>query len=183
MIYNTKELLEKHKYQNAINDLVKKGVYFKISHGFYSDIDIPSNLPEVLCLLYPKSVVTHYSAFYHYGFSDYVPDKYYIAFPHNSKPINNKMVKQFFVSNSIVDIGVKRIKTNYGFINIYDEERMLIELIRNKRLFSYPYYKEIVQKYRILVLQEAIDFYKIMKYCKHFKNGNSIMKKIQEEIL
>ncbi len=33
-------------------------------------------------------------------------------------------------------------------INIYDKERMLIELIRNKNQMAFDYYKEIISNYR-----------------------------------
>ena len=46
------------------------------------------------------------------------------------------------------DIGDSFIYYNDIKIRIYDKERMLIELVRNKNKISYDMYKEIINNYR-----------------------------------
>ena len=41
-------------------------------------------------------------------------------------------------------------------VNIYDKERMLIELVRNKKNIPYDMYKEIVNNYRKII--ESLNF-------------------------
>lgn len=46
-------------------------------------------------------------------------------------------------------------------INIYDEERMLVELIRRKNTIPFDYYKEIISNYRKKI--DKIDIYNLNK--------------------
>ena len=58
-------------------------------------------------------------------------------------------------------------KTNIEFegvnINIYDRERMLIELIKNKNNTPYDYYKEIIDNYR--KIKNELDVYQVTRIC------------------
>ena len=49
------------------------------------------------------------------------------------------IVNQGYMQNSLIKIGVKKVKTDFGYIKIFDLERMLIELFRLKTKFSYEY--------------------------------------------
>lgn len=62
-------------------------------------------------------------------------------------------------------------------MTIYDRERMLIELFRFKKRWSYDFYKEVLNSYR--AMSEKIDFYKVSSYLK--KMGCS--KRLSEEII
>ena len=62
-------------------------------------------------------------------------------------------------------------------INIYDKERMLIDLARNKNKIWYDLYKEIISNYRKLV--NSSDTQKIEEY---FINGEKIFEIIQDEV-
>ena len=50
-----------------------------------------------------------------------------------------------------------KTKMNYDGVDIviYDKERLLVELIRNKRKFSFDFYKEIIASYRKIVHETA----------------------------
>ena len=54
------------------------------------------------------------------------------------------------------DIGDTFIKHNNIKIRVYDNERMLIELVRNKKNIPYDMYKEIVNNYRKII--ESLNF-------------------------
>ena len=66
-------------------------------------------------------------------------------------------------------------------IKIYNQERMLIELIRNKSKIAFDFYKEIIGNYRKRV--NKIDFGKVSEYVEHFKMNQTIMNTIQMEVL
>lgn len=50
------------------------------------------------------------------------------------------------MTNHLFEIGKSQINYNNVQINIYNKERMLIELIRNKNTIPFDYYKEIICK-------------------------------------
>ena len=183
MIYTAQELKVKFGNYQKINRAIRDGEYIKLSHGLYSDNDPNISELEALFMRYHNAVLTLQSAFAFYGLCDYVPDKYYVATAQNAHVINNTKVKQIFVSNDIFALGKQTIKTKYGTINIYDRERLLIELFRLKTKIDYPLYKEVVNSYRKLMANHDLDNHKIVKYCSLFKNGASLRKQIYEKIV
>lgn len=67
------------------------------------------------------------------------------------KRIRNKRVKQKYENSSEFNLGVSKVIHNTIEIKIYNKERMLVELIRNKNNLPFDYYKEILSNYRKIV--------------------------------
>ena len=65
-------------------------------------------------------------------------------------------------------------------INIYDKERMLIELIRNKNQIAFDYYKEIISNYRKII--NDLDISKIEEYIERFPHEEHIYETLQREV-
>ena len=65
-------------------------------------------------------------------------------------------------------------------INVYNKERMLIELIRNRNLMQFDYYKEIISNYRECV--DEIDMSMLADYLKKFTNEKNIFEVMQREV-
>lgn len=183
MIYTSSRLTKKLGSFNKIKPALKKGKYFKISHGLYSDESPYLCELENLFVRYPNAILTLQSAFAFYDLSDYVPEKYVIATYQRAHKIQNEKVEQIYMTDKLLNIGKTIVKTEYGTINIYDKERLLIELFRLKNKIPYPYFKEVVNSYRDLFKKELIDSNKLVKYCSFFRNGKSIRQQIQEVIL
>lgn len=183
MIYTCAELVNKLGSFSKISTAIKRGEYFKISHGLYSDESPFISELENIFARYPNSILTLQSAFAFYNMSDYVPNKYVVATSQGAHKIQNSKVEQVYITDKILEIGKETVQTKYGVINIYNKERLLIELFRFKNKLSYSYFREIVNSYRQLFKEEQIDISKLVKYCSLFKNGQSIRNQIQEVIL
>ena len=183
MIYTCSDLINILGNFAKIKSAVKRGDYFKIAHGLYSDKSPYTCELENLFARYPNAILTLQSAFAYYDLSDYVPNCYVLATAQGAHKIQDSKAKQIYITDEFLNIGKTSIKTKYGYINIYDKERLLIELFRLKSKMSYSYFKEIVNSYRTLVKEEKIDNNKLVKYCSLFKNGSNIRKQIQEVIL
>ena len=183
MLYSYAQLIDKLGSFQKLKEAIKKGKYCKVAHGIYSDNG--PYLCECECIFarFPNSVLTLQSAFYFYDLSDYVPDKYVIATSQKAHKINNKKVVQIYMTDDLLNIGKTTVKTQYGFLNIYDKERMLIELFRLKSKLGYDYFREIVNSYRKLVKCNEINTKNLVEYAKEFKNGYSILKQIQDVVL
>ena len=124
--------------------------------GFYSFDSRCSEL-EFIAKKYDNAVFNFDSAFYYYGLTDNIPDKYYLSTKKKARKIKDVKIK------------------------IYDKERMLIELVRNKNNMSYDMYKEIINNYRSIV--DELNFLKLQDYLSNFKNKDKYLKIIQEEVL
>lgn len=62
---------------------------------------------------------------------------------------------------------------------IYDQERMLIELIRNRKNLPFDYYKEIIINYRHRT--DSLDIEKLQEYISMFPWQNHIFETVQLE--
>lgn len=182
MVYTWNELVLKEGGTNQATACVNKRKYAKVAHGIYVDDGVFISELEQLFARYPRATLTMQSAFDYYELSDFVPDKYYLVTPYNAHTIKNDKVSQSYMDENTMSVGREKIETKYGFIYIFDKERMLIELFRLKRKLPPSYFLEIVSSYRVLKSMGVLSFRKISEYTKKIKNGNNILKDIQEMI-
>ena len=179
MIYNYKEIIEIYKNDYNLKKALNKNEIFKLDKGIYSNKKIVNPL-VIYSKKYPNSVITMDSAYYYYNLTDVIPSKVYLATDRNTDKINNEKIVQTFMSKNILYQGRVNLQTNDGVINIYDRERLLIELIRKKNQIPFDYYKEIISNYRAIV--DELDMYKIEEYLALFKNDMSLSNILQMEV-
>ena len=180
MLLYYKELLKKGLNRYQIERKTKNKELFKVSKGIYSDEEYPSDL-AIIMKKYPKSILTLNSAFFYYDLTDKIPEYYYLATEKKAHTINERTVKQIFTTKKFWNIGLTHIKIEDTEVNIYDKERLLIELIRYKTKLSYELYKEVLNNYR--KKKDKINFVKVYKYAKYFNNSSYIIKTIETEVM
>ena len=142
-----KNLIEQYKSDYEIKKLIKEGILIKVEKGIYSDTNNVNYL-EILTKKYPNAVFTMDSAFYYHNLTDVIPDKEHLALRRDSTKIKDDRIKIRYYQDNLFDIGKSILKVNNIDIQIYDKERMLIELIRNRNSLGFDYYKEIINNYR-----------------------------------
>ena len=174
MIYLYTDLTKKGLSDYQIKKLVKEEKLIMFKKGAYSTTKDYDYL-EYIAKKHPNAVVTLNTACKCYGLikSDKLP--YYIATKQKDRKINDDNVKQIFMSDNLYKIGVSKI-TYQGFnILIYDLERLLIEVVRNKVNISYDDYHEIINSYQ--KINKLLNKNKLNSYISCFKD-----KKISERI-
>lgn len=182
MIYTWNDIVKREGSTPLAHKSINAKKYKKVSHGIYTDDGGYISELEQLFVRYPRATLTMQSAFEYYNLSDYIPDKYYLATPYNAHRINASKVVQSYINEETMEIGRIKLKTEYGYIYIFDEERMLIELFRLKSKLNLNYFLEVVSSYRILKTMEAISIRKVSEYCKKLPHGERILREIQEMI-
>ena len=120
------------------------------------------------------------SAYYFYDLTDVIPRKNYIAIEIHQKVKNENGIEVTYMSDKLHKLGVTTLETHGATINIYDKEKLLIELVRNKKNFSYDYYKEIINNYREIAYD--LDIPKMEEYLTHYKNKNNLLEIIKDEV-
>ena len=178
MLYFHKELKEKLKSDYQIQKAVDEKKFFKVDEGLYSD-KVYANYIEIIAKKYPDFVVYGDSAYYYHNLTDFIPSKIVLATKKNNK-IRSKHVKQVRLTDELFGIGITKIEINGISINIYDKERMLIELARSKNQMGYDMYKEIITNYRKIV--DDLDMGKIEKYLSYFPYEDKLFEIIQDEV-
>ena len=180
MIYSAKELFKNGETQYSIRNKISKGDLFCLEHGLYSSDPEPFIDEEYICKKYPQTILTGLSAFYIYGLTDVIPNKFHLVSEQHSFPIRRNDVAQSYQDSSFFSVGKKKMRYGESYIAIYDLERMLIELIRLREKYPPELYYEVINSFR--KIKDKLDFYKINKYLEKFKNGESLQKKIKEAI-
>ena len=179
MLYTYKECLEKFKSKYNINKLVSEGLLYKQEKGFYSDEKFIPAL-RIISLKYPKAVLTMNSAFYYHNLTDVIPDKYYLATKRGAPKIADNRVIQIFENSDQLLLGAEYFQQNNMKILMYNKERMLVELLRNKIKLPFDYYKEILGNYRKII--HDLDIPKIQDYTYALPKSRMITEALQMEV-
>lgn len=179
MIYTRKEVSKKYKSTYQLNKAIESGEIFKIQNGIYSDEEYVNPL-AVITKKYPNFIFTMDSAFYYWDLTDVVPDKFCLATKRTSIRFKEEDIRQFFVNDELFEMGKTTLNIENIEINIYDKERMLVELVRKKNQISFDYYKEIISNYRKIV--NSLDAFKISKYISCYKNEKTLYNRVQSEV-
>ena len=179
MLYTYKELIEKYGTQYNVSKLITNEKLYKVDDRIYSDKEQVSKL-AILAKRYPDTIVTMNSAYYYYSLTDDIPMHYYVVSKRNSTKIRDAQVIQTFEIEDTFEIGKQTMILRDANINIYSKERLLVELVRNKRKLPFDYYKEIVLNYRKMV--EELDVAQIEKCASVMYRGDYIMETIQMEV-
>ena len=179
MILSYNECLEKYKTDYRIKRAIAESELFKIEKGIYSE---QKYVPELAIIAekYPKAIMTMNSAFYYHSITDVIPDFYYLSTDKASAKITDKRVKQIFEVKQLLNIGMIEIERQGVMIQIYDKERMLIELIRSKNKLPYDYYKEMIGHYRNMTYE--LDIERIQEYAMMFPKSGLITGTLQAEV-
>jgi len=179
MLYTHKELENLHKSDYQIKKAVAEGKFFKIERGLYSDKSSVEQF-EIIGKKYPDAIFTMDSAFYFHGLTDVIPMHVFLSVKRDTAKIADRSIIQIFVLDKYHEIGKVQIPFEGTLINIYNKERMLIELIRNKKRLGFDYYKEIINSYRRII--HNLDIRCIEEYSGEFDIENYIFRIIQEEV-
>ncbi len=179
MILLYKELIKQYKSDYGIKKLIKTGKIFKIEKGIYSDNNNVNYL-EVLTKKYPNAIFTLDSAFYYHNLTDVIPEKECLALRRNSTKISDDRVKVIYYQDKFFEIGKSILRVNGIEIPIYDKERMLVELIRNRKTLGFDYYKEIIGNYR--EIKDSLNTKKIAEYISKFAIEDYLYDVIMKEV-
>ena len=179
MLFTFKELKKKYGSQYKVATAVKNGEIFKVEKGIYSN-EKHINGIELVTKKYPNAIFTMDSAFYYYDLTDVIPRQYHLAILEKRKKITKKSVKLYYVKEKHFELGRTTFKTHNTTVNIYDKEKMLVELVRNRNSVGFDYYKEIINNYRKIA--DELDTRVIEDYLEYYKNRDNIFETIMNEV-
>lgn len=84
------------------------------------------------------------------------------------------------MSDNLFELGEESLIFEGVLINIYNKEKMLIELIKNKSNVSFDYYKEIILSYRNIA--NELQNWKIEQYLENYSLEERILDIIKKEV-
>ena len=179
MLYSYADCKEQYKTDYEIRKALASGRLKKIRRGVYTDGNYESDL-AIISAAYPYAVFTMNSAFYYHGLTDTIPRAYYLMTDKNATKIKDKDVRQYFDNNNSLGLGQEIKNYNGTEIRIFNRERMLVELIRNKNKLPFDYYKEIIASYRKLTYE--LDIQAVEEYAMQLPKTRLVMDTLQLEV-
>ena len=100
------------------------------------------------------------------------------------KELKNKYNTDYNIKKAIEKREVYKLEkglySDKEYVNIYDKERLLVELIRKRNQISFDYYKELISSYR--ESSDKLDMYKIEKYLALYKNEVNLSNVLLREV-
>lgn len=179
MLYNHNEVKKIYNSDYQIKKAVEEGKLYKLEKGVYSDKKIINPL-VILSKKYPRAIATMDTAFYYYDLTDVIPQKIHFATPSNYRKINNDLIIQIYVSVDKLDQGKTIVDIQGEKVNMYNKERLLIELVKKKNQLPFDYYKEIISNYR--KISDELDMYKVEEYLSLYKNDVNLSDILIKEV-
>jgi len=179
MVYKYDEIIKRYGSDYKLKKAIENNEIFKIEKGLYSDIKYTSDL-EIITKKFPDAIFSMSSAFYFYNLTTVIPKKYQLAINKKRRKIEFENIELLYISESFFEVGKTMLETHNTKINIYDKERLLIELIRNKNKISYDLYKEVLNNFREII--DDLDLRRIEEYLKLFRYRKSIIEAIRKEV-
>ena len=179
MILTFSECIEKYGSKYKIKKLISEGKLYQLEKGIYSE---KKYVPEyqIISTKFPKAIFTLNSAFYYHQLTDVIPDKYYLATGRGGSKINDERVIQIFENSDALNFGAEMIAYGDALIYMYNKERMLVELLRNKNRLPFDYYKEILGNYRKII--NDLDIPLIQDMAMDLPKSRMIMDALQMEV-
>lgn len=179
MILTYKECIDKYGNDYQLKKAVAEGKIYRMETGVYSTKRYSAEL-EIIVNKYPDAILTGEYAFYCHDLTDVIPEKYYIATKAKAAKLKDSRIVQIYVRDDLLQLGVTEKEINGVIVKIYDKERMLIELLRNKNSMPYDLYKEIIYNYRKII--NELQIWRIQEYADIFPKSKMVKKALEEEV-
>jgi hypothetical protein len=178
--YTYREAVGRYGSRSAVMGKVSAGALYLLRRNLYSTKKHTDPLEQVM-KLYPRSVVTGFTAFYIHGLTDKVPGKIDLATQRNATRITDPEIRQHFVANDLLDVGVTVIDYDGTKVKTYDLEAMLFYLMHNDGKLPFDLYKEVVTSCRRRAGE--LDYQRLQRYSNILPGGRKNLERMITEVL
>ena len=154
----------------------------KLVRGVYNDST--DDLFDVYLKRYPSGVVTLLNALSFYSMCDeWINPPFYFIFQNGYRRIDDKRIRQFREEKSLMFLGcIKEEHNGYQF-NIFNKERLLIELWRKEKYIPKNIFKQAIFHYRELANSGELNVPLIREYLTSIPKSSIYEQRLSKEIL
>ena len=151
-IIRTRDVEEMGIYRGYLKDMVDSGSLVRESKGIYT---VTSDTPDEYSLIQSRSdrlIFSYGTALYLLGMSDCVPSIIDVTVPqgYNVSRIKKSYpsIRFHYVKPDVLFEGVKTVITPQGYrVKVYDEERCLCDLIKDKKKIDKQLFTQAIKEY------------------------------------
>lgn len=181
-VLNLKSLKEVNLSRQSIYNFIKRNNMEKVGPGIYISKETLEDESYILSLRCPKGVVSHDDALYYYGLVDREPMIHNITIysGYNPTTLTRAGYKVYTVKSELLDLGKETVINQFGHeIQMYDLERTVCDLVRNRSNFEIQDFNAALKSY---VKRNDKDLNRLMFYAKTFRL-EKIIKQYMEMLL
>lgn len=181
MILTYREALAKYGSRYQVRKAVSDGELFTTSRNLYmtDEGDMPDEL-SLISRLHPGCYVTGRAALYLHGLIDTPPESIELAAKRGGSKISQSGITPRYVQEDALLLGATEIEHEDSRIPIYDLERMLLELVKDRNKMPYDLYREAISAYRKRA--DELDIYKLQDYAKGIPRGEFYLETAMREV-
>ena len=156
---------------------LKQNNFEKIAPGLYARSDTWPDDLAIIKKRCPQAVISHDEALYYYGLVDREPAQptFTIYSGYNVSRLKANGYKTFYVKKELLDLGKITVKDFNGTeVNMYDLERTVCDLVRNRSSFEIQDFTSALKAYvkrkdkNLTKLFEYADAFKITKILRRY---------------
>ena len=133
-----------------LTDFVRKYSLVKIDKGFYAEESWIRDDYLVFQYKYPKFIFSYVSSLFLHGLTDRLPDYFEVTGPKNYRPFSPTPSVAIHTDShdESYRLGVTKVKTALGhFVDCYDMERTICDIIKNSRKIDAEIYGKALRLY------------------------------------
>ena len=165
----TKDVVKNNIPRIYLSRLLKENKIERVSRGIYAKKDTVIDDFVVLQSKSKNAIFSNMTALYLYGFSNRIPIKYDITVPVGYNGILQKSdnVNLFYCPKNILELGITSYKLDSGnIIKIYDLERTICDLIKNKKKIDSELFNKAIREYFYSKKKNNLKLYEYAKKMK-----------------
>ena len=168
-IITTKDIVKDYGSKINFYNYIKNNDFEQISRGIYAPKDAwidPLMVANIRC---PKAIISHDTALYYYGLIDREPSTTTLTIysGYNASKLKKTGYKVFFVKKELLDVGKTNvIDLDNNLIPMYDLERTMCDLVRNRSSFEIQDFTSALKAY---VRRKDKNLTRLFEYAKLFK--------------
>lgn len=168
-IITTTEVEEEGIPRKYLTDLVRKNLIVRAKRGIYMAKSVEEDEMYILQKSYSKAIFSHETALFLHDLIDRDPLRYCITVPsgYNATHLKEQGLDVYFIKKNLHTFGVEEGKTIYGReIYVYDKERTICDIIRNRSTISTEIIKVSLKNY---ISDENKNISKLLRYSKKLR--------------
>ena len=133
-------------------NMCNAGCLNRVRHGYYQLSDQDTTAEEqLLATLVPKGIVCVESALFHYGYSDFAPQKWSIAVPRSMSRrklnVNVLSLHPYYVQSNLYELGKVTDDFNGVVLSVYDRERTICDCFKYRSRLDNEIFNKAVKAY------------------------------------
>lgn len=177
MLLTYREALDKLGSRHYVRKAVSHGQLHPAGRGMYSTDEHEDSL-AVVARRYPDGILTSQTALYVRGLIDTPPERIDLATKRGGTKIPDQAVRQHFIPAEWLEVGKTQTDIEGVSLLVYDQERMLLELMRSRNKLPYDMCREAVASYR--KRSDKIDIHKLHDYAERMPHGEAYLNRAME---